>query len=137
MNSLRTRQHAAEIALLIIVNILIAGCSDSTQARLSENAKRGKEAFIAYCSQCHQLRGAGGSAGPSLAGIIGRPAGTGEFSYSEAMRNSGITWTPATLDLFLQAPRETIPDNQMAFFGMEDSRVRADLIEYIVAASGN
>jgi cytochrome c len=119
-------------ALLVLISL--AACGDRGSGSLSEAAKRGEAVFAAHCSQCHRFDD-GGSPGPPLAGIIGRPAGTGAFAYSEAMRLSGITWTPEALERFLEAPRETIPDNQMAFFGMPEARMRADLVEFIVTAS--
>jgi cytochrome c2 len=51
------------------------------------------------------------------------------------MREANIIWTRETLDQFLIAPRDVAPGNQMAFFGMPDAPMRADLIAYIEAHS--
>ncbi len=49
------------------------------------------------------------------------------------MRNSGIIWTREKLDRYLAAPREVVPDNEMAFFGMADPAMRSDLVEYLAS----
>ena len=42
-------------------------------------------------------------------GLFGRTAGTVTgFTYSDAMKNSGIVWSEQTLDQFLQGPRKMV-----------------------------
>jgi cytochrome c2 len=48
--------------------------------------------------------------GPSLAGIIGRKAGTiAGFDYSEANKNSNVVWDEAQLDRYLSNPKQFMP----------------------------
>lgn len=70
--------------------------------------------------------------GPSLFGIVGRPAGSVPgFHYSAANRNSGLTWDTATLDKYLTNPRQMVPGTLMAYPGLTDARKRTDLIAYL------
>jgi cytochrome c len=74
--------------------------------------------------------------GPSLHGIFTRKAGAiADFRYSPAMKRSGITWTPETLDKFLTDPQAMVPANRMPYAGMADAGDRADLIAYLSKAS--
>jgi cytochrome c len=70
--------------------------------------------------------------GPSLHAIVGRAAGTVEgFKYSDANKNSGITWTQQELFTYLENPRAKVPGTIMAFVGLRDAQQRADVIAYL------
>jgi cytochrome c len=74
--------------------------------------------------------------GPRHAGLFGRRVGSlDDYSYSDAMRASGIVWNEATLDQFLTAPRKFIPGTKMPFAGIPDVQERADLIAYLKKAT--
>jgi glucose/arabinose dehydrogenase/cytochrome c2 len=69
--------------------------------------------------------------GPSLAGIVGRPAGTlPHFNYTKAMRESGFTWDTATLNRFLANPLFVLPGTTMPM-PVPDATNRADVIAYL------
>jgi cytochrome c len=53
------------------------------------------------------------------------------FNYSEAMRESGKTWDPATLDTYLAHPREIVPGTKMAFGGLPVAADRSNVIAYL------
>lgn len=70
--------------------------------------------------------------GPHLHGVFGRPAGQlPGFDYSPAMRESGIVWTPETLDAWLARPDGFLPGNDMAFAGFRSAEDRRALIAYL------
>lgn len=96
------------------------------------DAAAGKRAF-ARCASCHQLGPAArGAFGPQLNGIVGRKAGaTADFSYSPAMKQSGIVWTEQKLAAFLKSPSEVVPGNQMRFWGIGDEQQIANLLAYL------
>ncbi len=82
------------------------------------------------CRSCHMP--AQNSIGPKHCGVVGRVAGTvPDYSYSPAMKKSGITWTPANLDRFIDHPSVVIPGTYMPFAGIHDPQDRADLIAYL------
>lgn len=97
------------------------------------DAERGRIVF-GPCRTCHWPdKGAGHQNGPSLWNIFGRTAGTQEgFAYySDALKNSGIVWTPEYLDAWLANPATFIPGTSMMTLGVPDAQRRADLIAYL------
>ncbi|MCR2835182.1 c-type cytochrome [Parerythrobacter lacustris] len=100
-------------------------------AALKPDATRGASVF-ARCRACHVLEPGTHGIGPSLAGVVGRPAGTlGGYAYSTALQNSGINWSKEQLSRFLENPRQIAPGNKMMFVGLPDAQDRADVIAYI------
>lgn len=90
---------------------------------------QGKQAFADACGACHALEGL--HQGPSLIGVMGRPAaGLSGFSYSPALKASGLVWTPDTLDQFLANPRKVVPGGAMTTM-IRDPDERRDLIAYL------
>ena len=53
------------------------------------------------------------------------------FAYSQAMKDSHITWDEKTLNLFLLAPTNAVPGTSMTYAGVPDAKDRADLIAYL------
>lgn len=103
-------------------------------AGFSGDPVAGEKAFL-QCRTCHVLEPGVNRVGPSLAGIIGRPAGTVEgFAYSSANAESGIVWTPEKMFQFLENPRRVIPGTKMAYAGMRNPQDRANVIAYLEAA---
>jgi cytochrome c len=100
-------------------------------ADFTPDAEKGKVVFL-QCKTCHVLDPGVNRIGPSLAGLVGRAAGTVEgFSYTPANKNSGITWTPEKLFQYLEKPQRVIPGTKMAFAGLPKAQDRADVIAYI------
>jgi len=103
----------------------------ASQAQAAD-AKHGAEVF-ARCAICHaNTKGAPAKIGPDLFGVVGRKAGTmPDFSYSAAMKGSGITWTPDKLAAYVQHPQQVVPGNRMAFAGISSKNDAADLVAYL------
>ncbi len=98
----------------------------------AQDAAAGEKVF-AVCKACHQV---GDSAknlvGPVLNGLIGRKSGSVEgYSYSEANKNSGITWDEATFSEYIKDPKAKIPGTKMIFAGIKDDKKIKDLIAYL------
>ena len=56
------------------------------------------------------------------------PAG---FQYSQAMKDSGLTWNSATLDRYLTDPKSVVPGTLMGFAGLKDEEQREAVIRYL------
>jgi cytochrome c len=98
----------------------------------AQDASAGRQVFQSQCGICHSPRPGRNIVGPSLFGVVGRHSGTvPTFSYSQANRRSGLTWTPGTLDRYLTAPQRVVPGTLMTYPGLRDPRQRADLIAYL------
>jgi cytochrome c len=99
---------------------------------LAQDAEAGKKVFN-KCAPCHSIGpGAKNKVGPELNGILGRKsASVAGFSYSEALKNSGITWDDAKLHEWLSGPKKLVPGTKMIFPGIKDEIDRDDLIAYL------
>lgn len=85
------------------------------------------------CRACHQIGpGAKNFVGPVLNGVVGRKAGTYPgYNYSEANKNSGLTWTPDELEKYLANPQAVVPHTKMIFPGLKDPQKVKDVIAYL------
>lgn len=111
--------------------------TDASGAQMSGDPTRGQRVF-AQCASCHTIEAGVNRVGPSLHGIIGRAAGSvAGFNYSDANRNSGITWTEQELFTYLENPRATVPGTTMAFAGLRNPQQRADVIAYLKQNTAN
>ena len=101
-------------------------------ATSAQDAKKGETVFKRTCAACHTVEPGKNKVGPSLAGIVGRPAGTVDgFKYSDPMGNSGLTWTEENLDKYLADPKGFLPGNRMAFAGVKKDEDRKAVIDYL------
>ncbi len=104
-------------------------------ASFTADAAAGEKVFAA-CRTCHVFDEGVNRVGPSLHKVVGRKSGSvAGFSYSDANKNSGITWTPEVLFEYLKDPKAYVPGTKMAFPGVKDDQKRANLVAYLEAQS--
>jgi len=116
------------------LHILIAALALSATAMptLAADPAAGEKAF-SVCKACHRLgEGAKSTAGPVLNGVVGRKAGSLDgFNYSDALKQSGLTWDKASLAEYLKNPKAKVPGTKMAYAGLKDDTKIADIIAYL------
>ncbi len=100
------------------------------------------------CQACHSIvPGGTKKTGPSLFGIVGRQAGTGDYNYSDSLVEAGdvgLNWSEATLDAylldaksflagFLDVRKNKVRDKMN--FKLRNDGQRADVIAYLQSLS--
>jgi cytochrome c len=85
------------------------------------------------CQPCHDIGpNAKNKVGPILNGIDGRKSGTeAGYSYSDANKNSGITWNEQVFKEYITDPKAKIPGTKMVFAGIKNEKERDDLWSYL------
>jgi len=126
MRILRSAGPRAAIALTAVVGAVPA---------LAADPNAGKALFRAQCALCHSAEPGdnGGAQGPNLNGVFGRhSASNGDFGYTQALKNSNLTWDAASLDRFLSSPTTVVPGSAMVIPVPKDED-RANVIAYFQA----
>lgn len=120
----------------ILFAALAAILASPTARAQQDSITRGEHDFR-VCAACHSLETDRNMTGPSLANLWGRKAGSlPSFDrYSDALKASAIIWDDRSLDAWLTDPARMVPDNEMPFEGIKDSRVRADLLAFLKEAT--
>jgi len=109
-------------ALLVLVLVFAAGPAAAAD---------GREAYANDCAGCHSLTGASTPAGPSLKGLMWRKiASLPDFAYSNALRATVGTWTPARLDAFLKNTQAFAPGSDM-LYDVPDAAERRAIVGYL------
>ena len=117
-----------QLRIYAFAALVLAG---SVGAASAQDAALGEKVFL-KCKACHQIgEGAKNAVGPVLNGVVGRKAGTADYSYSDANKNSGITWDEATLKEYLKNPRAKVPGTKMIFPGLPKDADIANVVAYL------
>jgi cytochrome c len=118
---------------LLIASLLMAGGSVLLTGQ-THASKNGDDLFERRCSGCHALDR--DKEGPRLGGVYGRKAGSVDsFSYSDALKNSNITWNEEFLQKWLTDSEQLVPNNNMTF-RVENADERLAIIAYLKQNSG-
>ena len=114
---------------LAIACALLAG---SAASALAQDLAAGETSFK-KCLPRHRVgEDAKNLVGPVLNGLEGRKSGTIEsYNYTEANKNSGITWDEKTFAEYITDPRAKIPGTKMVFAGIKSENERNALWAYL------
>jgi cytochrome c len=117
---------------LTLSALVIIASSAAVSAALAQDAAAGKTSFN-KCLACHAIgEGAKNKVGPELNGLDGRKSGMVEgYNYSDANKNSGITWNEAQFKEYIKDPKAKVPGTKMAFAGIKSEREINDLWAYV------
>jgi cytochrome c len=108
--------------------VIVAALATAVRAYAAADVARGEQLYQG-CQDCHSLDS--NDVGPMHRGVFGRKAGSvPDYSYSAALKNSGITWDNKTLDRWLVDPQAFVPGTKM-FYHLENAQDRADVIEFL------
>ena len=115
------------LSALVVVTSIAAASAASAQ-----DAAAGKTSFN-KCMACHAVgEGAKNKVGPVLNGLDGRKSGTVEgYSYSDANKNSGVTWNKEQFLDYIKDPKGKIPSTKMAFAGIKNEKEANDLWAFL------
>ncbi len=116
---------------LAFAGLLAAACVPNVAH--AADAAAGETIFNQKCKVCHQIgENAKSLVGPPLSGVIGRKTGSYPgYNYSDANKNSGLTWDEATFKEYITNPREKIPGTKMVFPGLPREADRDNLFAYL------
>ena len=128
---LKCLRHPALAALLVL--------SVPVSAAAAGDPAAGQKVFK-KCKACHAVgSGAKNKVGPHLNDVMGRTAGALDgFKYSKAMLaagSDGLVWDAASMDAFLEKPKQYIKKTKMAFAGLRKESDRVNLIAYLMQYS--
>jgi len=98
---------------------LVAETLSTIKLDTSEGAKLAKK----KCGACHYLDRNLRKVGPTLKGIYGRKPAISDLPFE--------TWDEASLDTWLEDPKQVKPKTKMAIPGIKDASERKAIIEYL------
>jgi cytochrome c len=114
---------------LILAAVLVAA---SAATAMAQDVAKGEHSFN-KCLPCHSIGDdAQNKIGPQLNGLDGRHSGSApNFNYSDANKNSGITWNEAEFKQYITDPKAKIPGTKMIFAGIKNEKDVGDLWAYV------
>jgi cytochrome c len=114
---------------ILAAAVVLAAMAQAAQA---QDATAGEQSFK-KCLPCHAIgEDAKNKVGPLLNGLESRHSGSiPDYKYSDANKNSGITWNEATFLEYIKDPRAKIPSTKMIFPGIKNEKEAKDLWAYL------
>jgi cytochrome c len=124
--------------MLLTASLVVLFSCETAAAQDEPAAAQGDEGVIAFnnhCRNCHSFKPDDNRIGPSLNGVVGKPAGQvkGYTKYSGAL--NGLTWDEATLDKFITDPQSVAPGTNMSYPPVHDAAERKKIIEFLKSNS--
>ena len=117
---------------LTLSALVVIASSVAATAALAQDAAAGKTSFN-KCMACHSIgEGAKNKVGPELNGLDGRKSGTVDgYNYSDANKNSGITWNEAQFKEYIKDPKAKVLGTKMSFAGIKNEKEINDLWAFV------
>jgi cytochrome c len=121
------------LALSLCLSIFVF----ANTASATGDAVKGKKVFN-KCKACHAVKAGKNKSGPSLAGIIGRDAGTAPgFKKYKGLKGADWKWDEENLDGWLKNPKKWLKakngKKSAMVYKLKKAKDRANLIAYLKA----
>lgn len=115
-------------SILIAIAVVAASAGTASAQDVAAGATAYKK-----CVSCHDVGPtAKNKVGPVLNGLDGRKSGTvAGYNYSDANKNSGITWNEASFLDYIKDPKAKVPNTKMAFAGIKNEAEAKNLWAYL------
>ena len=115
---------------MVIATVFFVG-----SALASGDVAKGKKVFK-KCIACHALKEGKNKTGPSLAGIVGKKAGTvSGFKKYKGLKGADWVWDEKNLDGWLKNPKKWLKakngKKSRMVYKLKKAKDRANLIEYL------
>ncbi|MEE2746294.1 MAG: c-type cytochrome [Pseudomonadota bacterium] len=99
------------------------------------NATKGKKVFK-KCKACHAVKAGKNKTGPSLAGIVGKKAGSvSGYKKYKGLKNADWVWDEANLDGWLKNPKKWLKakngKKSAMVYKLKKAKDRANVIAYL------
>ena len=95
----------------------------------AQDAAAGAKLYQQRCSTCHSLDV--NKIGPKHRGVVGRKsASVPGYAYSKPLVASGLVWSEANIDRWLQGPQKMVKGSKM-YFIVPSPTERANIIAYL------
>lgn len=116
----------------------VAACAVSLVLQPSTALAADGEAVFKKCKACHTLEAGKHRVGPSLAGVVGRKAGTAEgYNRYKGLKDADWVWTEDELMAYLEDPTKFTKDKSgqrsAMGFKLKKEDERKAVIEYLKA----
>ena len=111
--------------------VVVTSLATATGA-MAQDVAAGKSSFN-KCLACHAIgEGAKNKVGPELNGLDGRHSGTAPgYNYTDANKNSGITWNKDQFLEYIKDPKAKIPGTKMIFAGIKNEKEADNLWAFL------
>ena len=121
-------------ALIVFGAVLAMVVSGKTV--MAGDAAAGEEVFNKKCKTCHTVEEGKHRTGPSLAGVVGRKAGSTDFKRYKGLKDADFVWDETMLIEYIGDPKafvqlHTDHKTTSMTFKLKDETDRANVVEYL------
>lgn len=121
---MKTFRIATAFSLALAVTAFTSGAA---------NADAGQDMFDKHCKNCHKMEPGKHTLGPSLANIMGKPAGAQDFTRYKGLVDVDIVWTEENMDAWIADPKGFLGKNTSMVSRVKDAADRKAIIEFLKA----
>ncbi|NQU58360.1 MAG: c-type cytochrome [Rhodospirillales bacterium] len=109
----------------------------SSAAFAGGDAKKGEKVFK-KCKACHSMEAGKHKIGPSLAGIVGKKAGSSDFKKYKALKGADFTWDEDTISAWITNQKDFLkekglPTKTSMRVAIKKEDDREDVVAYLKA----